>query len=65
MNIDIPGPGTATGLLAVVSIYTAGFPAHLSNFWRWMFFLFAVVALGATILIEWWAHEGRSSEETE
>ena len=55
---EIPGPGTATALLAAVSIYTAGIPAHLSDDWRKLFFAFAFAALVVTLIIEYWSHNG-------
>ena len=57
MSTSVPhidGPGTATALTALVAIYTAGNPAHLSDTWRGLFLAFALVALGATLLIERW-----------
>lgn len=53
---DLPGPGTATALLAAVAIYTAGVPAHLSDRWRGVFVGVALLALGVTAAIEYWSH---------
>lgn len=53
---EIPGPGTATALLAAVAIYTAGVPPHLPEHWRLRFFLFAFVALAVTLAIEYLTH---------